>query len=125
MKDIQFSLTLPEKVSMNKVKGMFWRTWHALAELFHGELLEIKGKVKVKDYPVVITYDYHWTKNPLDSLNSALISKLIEDGMVHAGVLEDDSPKFVRESRLRTQKSDKYKHDTVVITISYLFEIEK
>ena len=103
---------------MNKIyAGMHWRKRQELADLYHGEMLALKGKIKVTEYPVKIHYDYHFTGTPLDSLNTALISKMIEDGMVHAGVLEKDDPKYVKRSILDSQKSKKYKHDTVVVRI--------
>lgn len=118
MGEIVIEITIPEKVSLNKVyAGVHWRTRQEWADLYHGELLEIKGKLKVGKYPVEIFYDFHFTKNPLDSLNCAMMAKMIEDGMVGAGVLVDDDPKYVVESHLKTQKSDKYEHDTVVVTI--------
>lgn len=113
-------ITIPEKVSMNKVKGMNHFVWYRLAELFHSEFADIKGKLKVEKYPVQIQYDWHWTKKPLDSLNSALMCKLLEDGMVKAGILEDDGVEYVRRSILDSKVSDAYKHDTVVITIESL-----
>ena len=113
-------VTIPEKVSLNQVKGMGWRKWYRLAELYHNEVIELRGKLKVEEYPVVIRYEFFWTKNATDSLNNALIAKLLEDGLVKAKVLVDDSPEYVRESQLVSQKSKKYKHDTVVITICSL-----
>lgn len=106
---------------MNKVRGMNKWKWHALAQLFHEEVIELKGKIAIKKYPVEIFYDYHWTKKPLDSINSALMSKLLEDGLVKAEVLVDDSERYVRRSVLQTQRSNKYEHDTVVITITALY----
>lgn len=104
---------------MNKIySGMHWRRRKELADLYHEEVLELKGKIKVTKYPVEIFYDWYWPNNPLDSLNCAFMSKMIEDGLVHVGVLEDDSAKYVRRSVLQTQKSDKYEHATVVITLS-------
>lgn len=105
---------------MNKVRGMHWARWRELADLYHGELLEIKGKVKVDKYPVIISYDFHWVTKELDTLNPALICKLIEDGMVKANVLVDDCPKYVYESRIRSHKSKEFEHDTVLITICSL-----
>lgn len=88
-----------------------------LKNLYHGEMLELKGKLKVAKYPVIIVYDFHFVKKPLDSLNCAMMAKMVEDGMVHAEVLEDDSADFVKESCLKTQKSKQFKNDTVLITI--------
>ena len=113
-----FEVTIPEKVSMNDIySGMHWKKRRDLADLFHNEFLELKGKIKVIKYPVVIHYDWHFKRNALDSLNCAFMSKMLEDGMVHVGILEDDSPKYVAESRLKSQKTDIYQHDTVVISI--------
>lgn len=114
-----FEITIPEKVSMNKIyAGMHWRKRQVLADLYHLEMLALKGKLKVTDYPVTIHYDWHFTKNPLDTLNCAFMSKMIEDGMVHAGVLEADDPKYVRRSTLESHKSDKYARDTVVVSVT-------
>lgn len=118
---MQIEITIPEKVSLNAIyAGMHWRRRKELADLYHEEVLELKGKLKVEEYPVLITYEWHFVKNALDSLNCAYMSKMIEDGLVKVGVLENDSPKFVRRSMLDTQVSKKYKHDTVVVTICSL-----
>lgn len=112
-----FEVTIPEKVSMNKVKGMDWRKWYSLATLFHMEFLEVQGKLKVEEYPVTISYDWHFAGKPLDTLNTALMCKLLEDGMVKAGILKDDSTTYVRRSVIESQKSKTYKLDTVVVKI--------
>lgn len=112
-------ITIPEKVSTNKIyAGIHWRERKALADLYHSEVLELKGKLKVKTYPVEILYDWHFVKKPLDTLNCAFMSKMIEDGLVAVGVLEGDEPEFVRRSILDSKVSGEYKHDTVVITIN-------
>lgn len=104
---------------MNKIyAGMSHWTRTALKNLYHGELLELKGKLKVTEYPVTIHYDWHFTKKPLDTLNCAFMSKMIEDGMVHAGVLDADDTLYVRRSILDSQKSDRYEHDTVVVRVT-------
>lgn len=114
---VQFEVTIPEKVSMNKVRGMNKWEWYRLAQVFHSEFTDLKGKIRVEKYPVTIHYHWHFVKNALDSLNVALMCKLLEDGMVHAEILEDDSPKFVKYSILESEKSSKYPHDTVEIKI--------
>lgn len=114
-----FEITIPEKISMNKIyAGMHWRKRQEVADLYHLEMLPLKGKIKVTEYPVTIHYEWHFTGTALDSLNCAFMSKMIEDGLVHAGVLEDDSTKYVRRSVLDSQKSSKYEHDTVVVSVS-------
>lgn len=113
-------ITIPEKVSTNKIySGIHFRRRKELADLYHEEVLELKGKLKVAQYPVQIHYDWHFTKKPLDTLNCAFMSKMLEDGLVAIGVLEDDSPEFVARTILDSQQSDKYANDTVVITIEH------
>lgn len=113
-----FEVTIPEKVSMNKIYGgIHWKARKQLADVYHSEFLELKGKVKITEYPIIIHYDWHFVNNPLDTLNCAYMAKMLEDGMVHAGILEDDSTKFVRRSILDSQKTTIYKKDTVVISI--------
>ncbi len=121
MDDICLEITIPEKVSLNKVyAGIHWRKRQELAQLYHEELLEIKGKIKVSQYPVHITYDFHFTGNALDTLNCALMAKMLEDGLVGIKAMEDDSPDYVRTSTIHSQKSTQYKHDTVIVTICSL-----
>lgn len=111
-------VTIPEKVSMNRIyAGMKHWDRTALKNLFHDEFLEIRGKLRVTEYPIRIRYDWHFKKQALDTLNCAFMSKMLEDGMVCNGILKDDSPNYVRESILNSMKSKKYKNDTVVITI--------
>lgn len=97
---------------------MHWKRRKELADLYHMEVLELKGKLKVTKYPVEIFYDWHFKKNPLDTLNCAFMSKMIEDGLVAVEVLKDDSPQYVKRTVLESRQSDEYEHDTVVITIS-------
>lgn len=118
MDEIVLEITIPEKVSLNRIyAGMFWRRRAILAKLYHDEFLDVKGKMKVTKYPVVISYDFHFKSNPLDTLNCSMMAKMLEDGMVKIGILEDDCPKYVRRSIIDTQLSSEYKNDTVVVTI--------
>lgn len=112
-------ITIPEKISTNRIyAGIHWAVRKKIADLYHLEVLPLKGKVKVEKYPVEVFYDWHFKKNPLDTLNCAFMSKMIEDGLVKVGVLEDDDVKFVRRSVLDSKKSNEFEHDTVVVTIS-------
>ena len=114
-----FEIVIPQKVSMNAIyAGMHWKKRTELADLYHMEFMPLKGKLKVKQYPVTIHYDWHFTGTALDTLNCSFMSKMLEDGMIHAGILEQDSTKFVRRSVLDSQKSSAYKNDTVIVTIT-------
>lgn len=97
---------------------MHWRQRSELATLYHQELLQIRGKVKVKAYPVKIRYEFYFRNKPLDSLNTAFMAKMLEDGMVHSKVLTDDTLEFVTESTLAVYVNPELKHDMVVIIIN-------
>lgn len=115
---IELTITIPQKVSLNSIySGMRWKTRSELATLYHEELLEIKGKVKVKTYPVKIRYEFYFRIKPLDSLNTAFMAKMLEDGLVHSKVLVDDAPAYVTESTLAVYIRPEIKNDMVVILI--------
>lgn len=118
MESLVFKVTLPEKISLNKIyAGVHWSKRKELADLFHSEFLD-KKNLKVKQYPVWILYEFHFKKNALDSLNCAFMAKCLEDGMVTQGILKGDAPDLVHASMLTTQKSDQYQSDTVIIKIN-------
>lgn len=119
--DIELSITLPEKVSLNKIyAGVHWRVRAEWADLYHQEFWPVKGKIKVMQYPVVITYNFFFKAKPLDSLNCAMMAKMLEDGMVAVGILEGDEPKYVAESRLTSKIEKGLKQDKVLVTICSL-----
>lgn len=115
---IELTITIPQKVSLNSIySGMRWKARADLATLYHEELLEIRGKVKVKTYPVKIRYEFYFRIKPLDSLNTAFMAKMLEDGLVHAKALVDDSIEYVSESTLAVYVRPEIINDMVVIII--------
>lgn len=115
---IQITVIIPEKVSLNKIyEGVHWRVRKEWADMYHEEMLDIKGKIKVKNYPVKIRYEFYFKKKPLDSLNTAFMAKMLEDGIVHAKVLINDDIKYVSESTLAVYEVPEIENDTVVILI--------
>ncbi len=119
--DIELSITLPEKVSTNRIySGVHWRKRQEWADLYHEEFLPIKGKIKVAEYPVVITYDFFFKKNALDTLNCAMMAKMLEDGMVAVGILKDDSPEYVSKSVITSKAVKNLGEDKVLVTICSL-----
>lgn len=59
----------------------------------------------LRTYPVEITYRFVFTSRVLDTLNTAIMAKMFEDALCTVGVLEDDSPTYVRRSTLEVIKS--------------------
>lgn len=112
---VEFTLPVPEKFSTNKAySGIHWAVRKKLKDLYHQSILPYKGKHYLGSYPVVITYSFVWVKHPLDTTNETYMVKMLEDGMVHAGILPDDDPKHVAETRIRSRKGD---GDYVTISI--------
>ena len=56
--------------------------------------------LKVKSYPVQISYRFFFASRSLDTLNTAVMAKMFEDSFCALGILQDDSPKFVDKSIL-------------------------
>ena len=54
-----------------------------------------EGKEKITQYPVIIKYKWYSPNSRKDVDNIAFAKKFINDGLVIAGILENDSRKFV------------------------------
>jgi hypothetical protein len=111
---MKLKIPLPQKVSTNKIyAGTHWAKRKSLADLYHECLIEYKGQT-IKDTPVEITYIFNFKGKPLDTTNCTYMAKLLEDGLVKQGILEDDSPEFVAGTHIYSQKG---KVDEVEILI--------
>lgn len=58
-------------------------------------LARVTRMPEMTKYPVHITYDWYCKDQRKDTDNVAFAKKFINDGLVQAGVLENDSRKFV------------------------------
>ncbi|MGK7870856.1 hypothetical protein [Falsiroseomonas sp. E2-1-a20] len=90
------TILLPEKISLSKIyAGIHYsqRSEHK-AELYISVLAAGLNRY-VGPFPVHIHYHFAMTGKPLDITNHAYMVKLLEDGMVHAGVIPGDEQKFV------------------------------
>ena len=59
---------------------------------------------KIQSYPIEIEYRYFFRTRSLDTLNTAMVSKMFEDSFRALGHLQDDSPKFVKRSILEVNE---------------------
>ncbi len=106
------------KVSTNKIyESRHWSERSKLKNQYRDYYVALlkKGLTPVIKYPVKITYTCSFKGVALDSTNISYMCKLWEDCMVKAGILEDDSPKYVRSTELISQKG---KEDKVLIEIT-------
>lgn len=85
---------------------MHWSERSRITNDFHMLLLPFKGEFLITSYPVKIRYDFYWKGRCLDTVNQSSMVKFLEDGMREIGLLEDDSPKYVSEMTMSSQKGD-------------------
>ena len=93
---------LPEKISTNKFyAGMNYRARAKIVEEFKSSIYwqvqdsKLERIEDLKDYPVCLLFRFHFKKRLLDVSNCSAMGKMIEDGLVLAQILIDDSPKYV------------------------------
>lgn len=108
---------LPEKVSTNAIyAGMHWAKRKRIADHYHLAVLEEVSKLEKQiEYPVDITYVFNFKGNPLDTTNCTFMVKMIEDGLVQAGLLADDDPTHIQCTTIYSQKGPT---DFVEVTIT-------
>lgn len=76
------------------------------------------GVIIPDDKQVILHYDWYVsTRHDLD--NIAFAQKFVQDGMVEAGVIKNDSPKYIIGFTHEFHKCDKEK-DKVIISIELL-----
>lgn len=95
---VKVKIPLPEKITTNKAyAGTHWGVRKRWADLYHKTMLPYRGKIKVQNYPVTVSYIFSFKKKKLDASNCSIMVKLLEDSMVKNGMLLDDTPDFVNE----------------------------
>jgi len=100
-------ILLPEKLSLNKFFGrMHWTARKRIVDEWDMVMMPFKRKLKPEKTPTGVTYDFFLKGKLLDVSNCFAMVKLLEDSMVRNGILEDDSPKYIREITVSVQKGD-------------------
>lgn len=101
---IRIKIPIPEKVSLNKIyAGQHWSKRKELAEVFHRSLIEYRN-VKIEEYPLDVSYIFTFKDKTLDCSNTALMAKLLEDGLVAWGVIKGDEIEYIQSVTLISQK---------------------
>ena len=92
-------IPLTKKISTNAIyAGRHWAVRKKDADFYHNEILHYakEQKIKkVKEYPISLILIFYFKNRPYDSSNCFYMAKLIEDGLRNAGIIDDDTPKFV------------------------------
>ncbi|MBA4307013.1 MAG: hypothetical protein C0429_09790 [Sphingopyxis sp.] len=113
---MKFTIAVPEKISTNKIyAGVHWSIRKRFVDDMH--LMVLASKIPRYDGPLPVECRYRFRLNGplLDSSNTTALGKITEDGLVRAGVLEDDNPKFVSWFCCKSEKAGKGEEDTVEV----------
>ena len=87
--------------TLNKVwAGVHWTSRRNIARQGHEMTCVYAKRIRPFENPVHITFQPIVTGKFFDASNYMLTAKIIEDGLVKCGVLEDDGPKFVLSVKL-------------------------
>lgn len=97
---LQFSLDLDEdlKMSLNKIWwGVHWWVRSTFRNIWHEEMYDIakRNEIQPINEMIHIEYEYKFKTRYLDTSNCAVMNKAIEDWLVEAWVLKDDTPQYI------------------------------
>ena len=95
------------KVSTNEIyAGKHWRARQKLKESYLWLTCSEIKKLQPVIGKVDLDFTFYFKSRPIDSSNTAYMAKLIEDCLVHYGILKNDDVKFVGKISLESKKSD-------------------
>ena len=119
LKQISFTLELPKHlvVSLNAIySGAHWYKRHEIKEgykaLTHKLFAELKERYGAFDEPCEIAFDFSGTRI-FDCHNHAFMDKMIQDCLVKAGIITDDTAKHL--AKVSYAKSPKIKGQKGVV----------
>ena len=119
LKQISFTLELPKHlvVSLNAIySGSHWYKRHEIKEgykaLTHKLFAELKERYGAFDEPCEIAFDFSGTRI-FDCDNHAFMGKMIQDCLVKAGIITDDTAKHL--AKVSYAKSPKPKGQKGVV----------
>ena len=119
LKQISFTLELPKHlvVSLNAIySGAHWRKRHEIKEgykaLTHKLFAELKERYGALDEPCEIAFDFSGTRI-FDCDNHVYMGKMIQDCLVAAGIITDDTAKHL--AKVSYAKSPKMKGQKGVV----------
>jgi hypothetical protein len=96
------------KVSTNEIyAGKHWRSRQKMKTDYMAVTQnEIKNLTPIT-YKVCLDFTFHFKGRTMDSSNTAYMAKLIEDCLVHHGIIKNDNIKFVGKVLLESKKSER------------------
>lgn len=93
-----FTVMIPNKVSLNKIySGIHFRTRSKHKNDYHLAVVAAKVPRYNGPYPVSTHYHFRLNGSRLDISNHSYMQKMIEDGLVSAGIIAEDDQKHVAQ----------------------------
>lgn len=93
--------------------GMHWAQRNKTKDRWHEKVGLYAPDVQVETYPVAVECIVFWGEGRrYDAENVVMASKLVTDGLIMAGVLEDDGPKQIRRVALEARRMEDDGHLT-------------
>lgn len=113
-----FTIQIPKKISTNSIyAGVHWTKRKAFKDLMIlSTCAQFKDATK-HDCRVNLSFIFTFKNRPLDSSNCSYMAKVIEDCMVHYGILKDDTIKSVKSVTYESQKGDR---DECTVAINHV-----
>ena len=116
---VKITIPIPEKISSNKIyAGQHWTKRKRWADEMHLMVIASNIKPYTGPFPVDCSYHFKLKGKLLDSSNTIFMQKLVEDGLVRAGVLPDDSRTYVRWVGALSDKAAKGEDNIVTVEFS-------
>jgi len=107
---VKFKIKIPYRISLNDFyagMNMFKRS--KIAKIYHRVVkLEVRKQLiePVEQYPIEVCYHFFLKGRLYDCFNVVGMAKMIEDGLVRAGVFKNDSPKYIGACRVLVFKGN-------------------
>lgn len=124
---LQLSIDLDEdlKMSLNKIWwGVHWWVRSTFRNIWHEEIYSLVAQNEIKPITdlVHIEYVYRFKTRYLDTSNCSVMNKAIEDWLVEAWVLPDDTPQYITSATtcvpiIWINDRRKMKYDNLTITL--------
>ena len=112
---MQFTIPVPEKISLNKIySGVHFRKRSAQKSMFQLAVLAASPDIYTGTFPVHMTYHFRMHGKAIDISNYGYLVKLLEDGLVQADVIPDDSQKYVAGITITSEKAQTSEVDITI-----------
>lgn len=117
---VTIEMELPLKLSTNEFYSnrLHWSRRKKIKDDYY---VVVKSKLNAMEYKMIedqvnIEFDYFFKTRMTDVSNTSIMSKMIEDALVTAKLIKDDTPKYVPKITTTVQRTEKDR-DWVRITL--------